>query len=144
MKNESNVSKIPMTSHSRNKKIQGQPTQSIEVLQKIFEGGDSQLSQQFIRWKLWKRWSEFVGESVAGVSEPVGYRNGILHVWVKNSSWLQQIAFMLEPIKNSINSKIGFEYVKTIHLTLDRKSVPKSEEEVSQLKKAVQKLTKSD
>lgn len=120
------------------------PIISLEVLQGLFENGDSTLSQQFIRWKLWKKWSEYVGASVAAISEPVGYRKGTLYVWVKNSSWLQQLAFMLEPMKSSINQKLGFNYVNTIYLTMDRKKVPSSPEESDQLKKAVENLMKSD
>lgn len=120
------------------------PVISLEVLQGLFEGGDSTLSQQFIRWKLWKKWGEFVGPSVAEVSEPVGYRKGTLYVWVKNSSWMQQLVFMLEPIKSNINQKLGFNYVETIYLTLDRKKVPSSPEESEKLKKSVQNLMKSE
>lgn len=99
-----------------------------DVLQSIFENGKSPLSEQFIRWKLWKKWPDFVGSSISAVSEPVSYRRGTLYIWVKNSSWMQQMVFMLEPMKDKINSMVGFSYVKSIHLTMDRHSVPSTEE----------------
>ena len=120
------------------------PTLGLEVLQGLFENGSSSLSQQFIRWKLWKKWDEYVGQSIASISEPVGYRKGTLHVWVKNSTWMQQLIFTLEPMKESINQKLGFNYVEVIHLTLDRKKVPTSAEETAQLKKSVENLMKGD
>ncbi|MGZ5278853.1 MAG: DUF721 domain-containing protein [Pseudobdellovibrionaceae bacterium] len=95
-----------------------------EVLQALFENGKSELSVHFIRWKLWKKWTEYVGPTMAGVSEPVGYQRGVLHVWVKNSAWMQQMVFMREHMRDSINKKLQQEYVKEIRLTMDRKSVP--------------------
>jgi hypothetical protein len=118
------------------------PTLGLEVLQGLFENGNTALSQQFIRWKLWKKWTDFVGPTIAQVSEPVGYKRGTLYVWVKNSSWMQQLIFMLEPMRESINKKLQTEYVKTIHLTLDRKSVPHSPEESEALRKSVESLMK--
>lgn len=128
--------------HESEGKKKKKPTLGLEVLQGLFENGDSTLSQQFIRWKLWKMWSNYVGHSIATISEPVGYQKGTLYVWVKNSSWLQQLAFMLEPIKTSINEKLGFNYVNVIYLTLDRKKVPHSTEETEHLKRSVQNLMK--
>ena len=115
---------------------------SSEVLQGLFENGKSALSEQFIRWKIWRKWSEFAGASIGEVSEPVGYRRGTLYVWVKNASWMQQMIFMLEPLKDSINKKLGIKYVKGIHLTLDRKAVPSDEGAKRELSEAVERLMK--
>ncbi|RZJ40298.1 MAG: DUF721 domain-containing protein, partial [Chryseobacterium sp.] len=78
-----------------------------EVLQKLFESGNSPLSEQFMRWKLWARWSEFVGPTVAENTEPVGFHRGTLFLWVRNSTWMQQLSFMREHIQDSINKKMG-------------------------------------
>jgi predicted nucleic acid-binding Zn ribbon protein len=115
---------------------------SSEVLQGLFENGKSALSEQFIRWKIWRKWSDYAGPSIGAVSEPVGYRRGTLYVWVKNASWMQQLIFMLEPLKESINKKLEISYVKSIHLTLDRKAVPSDSQDKSDLRVAVEKLMK--
>ena len=95
-----------------------------EVLQKLFESGKSPLSEQFIRWKLWARWSEFVGPTVAQNTEPVGFSRGTLYLWVRSSSWMQQLTFMKDHIQQTINQKLERQFVKNIRFTLDRREVP--------------------
>jgi predicted nucleic acid-binding Zn ribbon protein len=115
-----------------------------DVLQALFENGKSALSVQFIRWKLWKKWSEFVGPTMASASEPVGYQRGVLYVWVKNSAWMQQLVFMREPMKDAINKKLQQEYVKEIRLTMDRKSVPSDAIASQELKESIAQLMKDE
>ncbi len=115
---------------------------SSEVLHGLFENGKSALSEQFIRWKLWRKWAEFAGASIGEISEPVGYRRGTLYVWVKNASWMQQLIFMLDPLKNSINKKLGINYIKGIHLTLDRKAVPSDDYHKQELRDSIERLMK--
>lgn len=114
-----------------------------EVLHSLFENGKSELSKQFIRWKLWAQWPDFVGASIGKNSEPVGYRDGVLYVWAKNSSWMQQMIFILEPMKEQINTRLGMKYVRSIVLTLDRKSVPKEALSSDELKSHVKNLMNS-
>lgn len=95
-----------------------------EVLQRLFEDGKSPLSGPFLRWKLWARWSEVVGPTMAEAAEPVGFQRGTLWIWVRNSSWMQQMIFMREQIRTTINQKMGSEYVRVLRFTLDRREVP--------------------
>lgn len=115
-----------------------------EALQGLFENGKSPLSQQFLRWKIWRKWAEFVGASIGEHSEPVGYVRGTLYVWVKNSTWMQQMVFMKNPIRDQINKKLGFNFVKNIHFTLDKMSVPKDAQEAKDLKESIAKLMIND
>jgi hypothetical protein len=117
-------------------------TISSDVLQGLFENGKSVLSEQFLRWKLWKMWGEYVGATMANICEPVGYKRGILYVWVKNSSWMQQMIFMIEPMKENLNSKLGIKYVRGIHLTLDRRAVPEDAAHKEELAQSIEKLMK--
>lgn len=114
--------------------------QGSSILQKLFENGDSPLSQQFLRWKLWMKWAEYVGPTIGKICEPVGYRRGTLYVWVTNASWMQQLVFGLEPMKNKINAQLGFNYIKAIYLTLDRRSVPSDPQDAQQLKDSIHGL----
>lgn len=82
-----------------------------------------------MRWKLWARWSEFVGPTVAENTEPVGFHRGTLFLWVRNSTWMQQLSFMREHIQDSINKKLGKNFVKKISYTLDRREVPAGSQE---------------
>ncbi len=115
-----------------------------EVLQALFENGKSELSVHFIRWKLWKKWSEFVGPTMGAISEPVGYYRGTLYVWVKNSAWMQQLVFMREHMRDTINKKLQQEYVKEIRLTMDRKAVPGDAQASQELKDSIASLIGED
>ena len=101
-----------------------------EVLKSLLDskkGGA--VSENFMRWKLWLNWSDVVGKTMSENCEPIAYHDGTLWLWVKNSVWMQQISFMLEPIKNTINEKYKKGYVKEVRLTLDRRTVPSRSDE---------------
>jgi predicted nucleic acid-binding Zn ribbon protein len=103
---------------------------SAEVLQNLLSGkemsrgSNSHMADQFSRWKLWMNWSDVVGPTTAECCEPVAFHQGVLWLWVKNSTWLTQLNFMSETIKNTINLKYASGMVKEIRLTTDRKNVP--------------------
>lgn len=114
------------------------------VLQSLFENSKSPLAGPFLRWKLWKRWSEFVGPSIAQVTEPVSLHRGVLHVWVKNAVWMQQLVFMREQMTVTLNQKLGENVIEAIQLTMDRRSVPMDPEEKRRLQQAVAGLMKPE
>jgi predicted nucleic acid-binding Zn ribbon protein len=99
-----------------------------EVLQSLFENGKSPLSEQFMRWKLWAKWEEVVGPTIAKNAEPVGFQRGVLYVWVRNSAWMQQMIFLKDQIRDTINSKFENNFVKYIKFTLDRREVPQDDQ----------------
>lgn len=129
-----------MTGNFRPKRKSDKLQTGSSVLHRLFENGQTPLSVQFIRWKLWKKWPEFVGQSIGSASEPVGYYRGTLHVWVKSSTWLQQMVFMREAMKEAINKKLSMDYVTEIRLTLDRRSVPADAETSEELRKSIESL----
>lgn len=112
-----------------------------EVLQSLFENGKNPLSDQFIRWKIWARWEEIAGPTVGKNSEPVGYSRGVLYLWVPHSPWMQQMTFLKEQIKTTVNTKMGRPYVTEVKLTLDRRSVPVNVQEQNEFKKIVATLS---
>lgn len=112
-----------------------------EVLQGLFENGNSPLRGPFLRWKLWKKWPEFVGSSIAAVSEPVGFRNGQLIIWVKNSSWMQQMVFIKEQLRETLNTKLGTQEIQGIQLTLTRNMVPTDSEGRAGLSKIIGRVS---
>jgi predicted nucleic acid-binding Zn ribbon protein len=108
------------------KKPKGKLSIGSEVLQSLFENGKSPLSDQFLRWKLWAKWEEVVGPTISKNAEPVGFQRGVLIVWVKNSTWMQQMIFMKDHMREAINQKFNNNFVKYIRFTLDRRDVPSS------------------
>lgn len=109
------------------------------VLHGLLEGANNPLSDQFLRWKLWMRWSSFVGESIAAQSMPVGYNRGTLYVWVKHPVWMQQLGFIKDGIIENINRKLGRNFVTSIRFTMDKKDVPNLEE--SQYQSLINKVS---
>ncbi|MFM6928723.1 MAG: DUF721 domain-containing protein [Bdellovibrio sp.] len=107
----------------------GKLTLGSEVLQRLFENGKSPLSEQFMRWKLWAKWEEVVGPTIAKNAEPVGFQRGVLFVWVRNSAWMQQMIFLKDQIRDTINQKFENNFVKHIKFTLDRRDVPHDDQE---------------
>ncbi len=100
------------------------PATASDVLQSLFSNGKS-LSSQFKRWKLWRKWEDIVGETIATHSAPVGYNvKGTLFVWVESSVWMNQLHYMRPHMIGNINRDMGDGWVKRIHFTMDKKSVP--------------------
>jgi predicted nucleic acid-binding Zn ribbon protein len=113
-----------------------------EVLKSLFDdrqkGGP--VAEQFLRWKLWMTWEDVVGPSIAGFTEPVAFYRGTLWIWVKNSSWMQQMTFMSGNIKDAIHFKFRKGYVTEVRFTLDKKCMPERDSALdSSVRKIVQK-----
>lgn len=115
-----------------------------EVLQRLFEDGKSPLSGPFTRWKLWMKWGDYVGPTIASQTEPVGLHRGTLYVWVRNSAWMQQMVFMKDEIQQTLNKKLGSSLVKNIRFTLDRRELPSDSEEQNRLRRTLTKLGSGD
>lgn len=111
-----------------------------EVLQKLLEDKAGPVSDQYLRWKLWLNWKEVVGPTVSDNAEPISYHRGVLWLCVRNSVWMQQMVFMLEPIKQAVNQKFKEGFVSEVRLTLDRRLTPKSSDE--EFKKNLKKFIK--
>ena len=111
-----------------------------EVLQKLLSDKAGPVSDQYLRWKLWLSWKEVVGKTVSENAEPIAYHQGVLWLCVRNSVWMQQMMFMLEPIKTSVNQKFKAGFVKEVRLTLDRKLTPHQSDE--DFKKNLKKFIK--
>jgi predicted nucleic acid-binding Zn ribbon protein len=125
---------------SREKDYKDKFKTSAEVLQRLLEDKAGPVSDQYLRWKLWLSWKEVVGPTVAEHAEPISYHNGVLWLWVQNSVWMQQMSFMIEPIKASVNQKFRPGFVKEVRLTLDRKQTPSANDE--EFKKNLKKFLK--
>src|SRR3979411_304399 len=59
-------------------KIKTELLSASKVLQTLLANGKSPLSDQFLRWKIWRFWPQIVGETLGAVCEPVGFERGRL------------------------------------------------------------------
>ena len=102
----------------------GKLSSGSSIIQALFESKSSPLTEQFVRWKIWYSWADYVGPTMANCCLPVGYDKGTLFVWVKNSSWMHHLQFMKDSIQEQINIRLGKHFIKRIRLTLDRHEAP--------------------
>lgn len=105
-------------------KREGQLLDASRVLQGLLNNGKSALSDQFLRWKIWRFWPSIVGETLAKTCEPVGFERGRLYLWVKSSTRMQEVRFFEATLKQKINEHVGRTWVRSIRFTLDRRGVP--------------------
>ncbi|MBX3023111.1 MAG: DUF721 domain-containing protein [Bdellovibrionales bacterium] len=105
-----------------------------KVLQTLLANGKSPLSDQFLRWKIWRFWTKIVGPTLGTHCEPVGYERGRLIVWVKSSARMQEIRFFEKTLKEKVNEHVGRDWVKGIRFTLDRRGLPQPDQVSDQFK----------
>jgi predicted nucleic acid-binding Zn ribbon protein len=105
------------------------------VLQTVLANGNSPLSDQFLRWKIWRFWPEIVGATLGKVCEPVGFERGRLYIWVKSSARLQEIRFFEDTLKEKVNAHVGRTWARSLRFTLDRHGIPKAAEVSTEFKK---------
>ncbi|MBL7544958.1 MAG: DUF721 domain-containing protein [Bdellovibrionaceae bacterium] len=117
---------------------------SSQVLQSLFEDGKSPLSEHFLRWKLWSRWKELMGDGIAENSEPVGYYQKKLYVYVKNSSVMHHMYFLKKNMLLKIAKEFHPTFIKEMIFTLDKKSVPRESLQSNALKEDIDKILQRD
>jgi hypothetical protein len=117
---------------------------SSQVLQSLFEDGKSPLSEHFLRWKLWSRWKELMGDGIAENSEPVGYHQKKLYIFVKNSSVMHHMYFLKKNMIQKIAKDFHPKFVKEIIFTLDKKSVPRESVDSESLKDNIDRILQRD
>ncbi len=94
-----------------------------DVLQSLLQNSKSPLAEQFVRWRLWRYWNEIIGPEWGHVSKPVEFKNGRLILWVASSSHLNEMTYLLEPMKMKINKYLARTYVHHIRLTRDQRAL---------------------
>ena len=123
---DSSKPKKPRTSGTHPTKARVQKsahlTAASDVLQGLLENSKSQLSDGFLRWRLEQKWPEIVGKTIADQTLPVAFERGTLHIWVRHSTWMQQLWYFQDPIKEKVNAHLAKEWVKRVTFTLSRRA----------------------
>lgn len=114
------------------------------VLQSLFKDGKQPLSDQFMRWKLWSQWEQVVGPQIAKYSQPVAFQRNQLWIQVDSSARVQEMRFFAAEFIRKINQFMGRPWVKFIHFTLDRKSVPAGGEFQEEVQNLIQQINVED
>ncbi len=109
---------------TENRTRKSQLEQASQVIENVLTSTKSPLADQFMRWKVWRKWDEIVGPTISQRTLPVGYANGIIFVWVKNSVWMQEMIFLAGPLRDKINDFVGKYWAHQVRFTLNRHEVP--------------------
>jgi len=83
-----------------------------DVLSSVLKRVDP--DQQLRTYRLWTFWREEVGELIARRAQPERVRNGILFVTVATHSWMQELQFMKEEIRERLNTRLGAPLIRDI------------------------------
>jgi hypothetical protein len=65
---------------------------------------------------VWSRWSEIVGEAVAGHAEPSSLKAGVLRVRADSPLWATEIGYLGDEIKASVNRTVGVDLVQEVRV----------------------------
>ncbi len=113
-----------------------------KILEALFSSPNSQLSDQYLRWKIWSRWEYFVGPEWAPHTQPVGFVQGRLVVWVDHPTRLQEILFVQDLLTQSINQKLGKVWIRKMQFTRDKRGIDDSDSSRARIDDAFKTLKK--
>ena len=88
------------------------PSKVDDVLSRVLQRVDPE--QQLHAHSIWNFWDEAMGKTIARRARPARFRNGILFVTAANHSWLQELQFMKDDIRERLNTRLGSEIVRDI------------------------------
>lgn len=66
-------------------------------------------------YRVWLFWAEEVGNPIADHAQPVGLRAGVLTVAVDAPTWLQELQFLKDALRERINARLGQTLIDDIY-----------------------------
>jgi len=88
------------------------PSSVADVLGDVLQRVDPE--QQMRVYRIWSFWNDEVGDAIARRAQPARVRNGILFVTVATHSWMQELQFMKDTIRDRINARLGAALIRDI------------------------------
>ena len=89
------------------------PNRLADTLQRVVDRIDP--DKRLEVYRVWTFWDEEVGSSIAMRAQPQSFRRGILSVRVSSHSWLQELQFMKQTIRERLNLRLGGELIQDIY-----------------------------
>lgn len=69
-------------------------------------------------YRLWERWTDLVGLTIAENARPAAIKGGLLLVHVSSAPWMQQLHYLKGELMEKLNSALGKESVKDIRFKI--------------------------
>jgi len=88
------------------------PSPVADVLGDVLQRVDPE--KQMRAYRLWSFWNDEVGATIARRAQPARVRNGILFVTVATHSWMQELQFMKDTIRDRLNARLGAALIRDI------------------------------
>lgn len=79
-----------------------------------------ELRERLQEYSVWPVWTEVVGELLASKAEPIRIEHGKLFVRVASSTWMQELQFLKEEIRERLNRRVGAPIVSDLFFVLGR------------------------
>ncbi len=89
------------------------PTRVNETLERVLQRYDPH--RRMKAYKVWTFWADEVGKSVAAHAEPAGFREGVLSVRVDSPTWMQELQFQKESMRDRLNQRLGEPLIRDIY-----------------------------
>ena len=86
------------------------------ILERVLRGHDLGIKGK--QYQIWEVWDDVVGAHIARHAQPHQIRNAVLWVTVSSSTWMQQLEFTKQTIRERLNDKIGEDVIKTIRFKM--------------------------
>jgi hypothetical protein len=71
--------------------------------------------QQLRVYGIWGFWNDEVGSTIARRAQPLRFRDGVLVVSVATHTWMQELRFMKDAIRDRLNARLGANLVHDIY-----------------------------
>jgi hypothetical protein len=75
---------------------------------------------QLHAYAIWTFWNDEVGSAIAQRAQPTHFRNGVLSVTVATHTWMQELQFMKDTIRERLNARLGATLVRDIFFVSGR------------------------
>jgi len=69
-------------------------------------------------FKLWTRWPDLVGPTIAENAKPAVIKKGMLIVHVTSTPWIQQLQYLKEDIIEKLNRELGEERIEDVRFKI--------------------------
>jgi hypothetical protein len=83
-----------------------------DVLSRVLRRVDP--DEQLRAYRIWTFWADEVGDLIARRAQPARFRDGVLFVTVASHSWMQELRFLKDDLRDRLNARLGTNLVRDI------------------------------
>jgi hypothetical protein len=94
------------------KRPSGHPTAVGDVLGPVLQRVDPE--HQLRAYRIWTFWNNEVGDLIARRAQPARFRDGVLFVTVASHSWMQELRFLKDELRDRLNARLGADLVHDV------------------------------